>query len=476
MAIVYCGLFGSMNIQFSGDYWVCLMAFCAIACMVVFVQTGIRNAWFNMFSGRKILHASAIGICAAVIHLVSDRSLLSAAFLISFVVLFFVAHRQLLFRGERVSYGIAFFTLSFALQLMLDFPSEAIVYGAVVLALCDPAAGITGMYFGRKQHLFLFEEKTWAGFLGFYVSCLVVSVAFTGWHVGVFILALIPAMAELYSWRGSDNFTVPFLGAVWFMVMAKQSWHFEMYGWLAIFSIIMYVVVRKRWLTPQAVPAAVVLAAVLFWAGSWRWLVVMLIFFVCGSLSSKWVPSTGDAGGRNAKQVLANGGIAGLCALGYFIFPDTSWIFAFLTSVAISMSDTLSSDLGILVGQQPVDIIKRTPVTKGMSGGITWYGTLAGAGGALIIAVTGGFLFSLTSGQMLWIGLMGFAGMLTDSILGSLYQAKYRDGSGQIHEIAEEGLTLFKGKSFITNDVVNLIANAGVTMLTFIFAFALAIQ
>ena len=148
-----------MNIQFSGDYWVCLVAFCMIVCMVLFVQTGIRSGWFSMFLGRKILHASAIGICAAVINLVPDRNLLSAAFIISFAVLFFVAHRQLLFRGERVSYGIAFFTLAFAVLLLFGFPSKAIVYGAVVLALCDPIAGIAGMYFGRKRHVFLFEEK-----------------------------------------------------------------------------------------------------------------------------------------------------------------------------------------------------------------------------------------------------------------------------------------------------------------------------
>ncbi len=458
-----------MNIQFSGDYWVCLIAFCAIACMVLFVQTGIRNGWFSIFTGRKMLHASAIGICAAVIHLVSDKSLLSAAFLISFAVLFFVAHRQLLFRGERVSYGIAFFTLAFAAQLMLDFPSEAIVYGAVVLALCDPAAGIAGNYFGRKRHVFLFEEKTWAGFLGFYASCLVVSVAFTGWHIGIFLLALIPAMAELYSWRGSDNVTVPIMAAFWYMAMEKMTWSWEYIYWITIVVVVSALVVKRRWLTREALPAALLLAAVLFQAGSWRWLVVMGIFFAIGSISSKLVPVTGDAGGRNARQVLANGGVGALCALGYFIIPDTSWIIAFLSSVAISMSDTLSSDLGILAGQQPVDIIRRTPVRKGMSGGVTFYGTVSGLIGAFIIAVSGGVLFSLTAAQILLVAGMGFSGMLADSVFGSVFQAKYADASGLLSEKPGEDRRLIKGKSYITNDAVNLMANAGGTLLALIF-------
>jgi uncharacterized protein (TIGR00297 family) len=423
-----------------------------------------------MFSGRKILHASAIGICAAVIHLVSERNLLIAAFLISFAILFIVAHRQLLFRGERVSYGIAFFTLAFAVQLMLDFPTEAIVYGAVVLALCDPAAGIAGMYLGRKRHVFLFEEKTWAGFLGFYVSCLVISIAFTGWHVGVFFLALIPAMAELYSWRGSDNVTVPIMAAFWFIVMEKTTWTVESLYWIVLLLFAAALIVRRRWLTPEALPAAILLAAILFQAGSWRWLLIMAIFFAIGSISSKLEPVTGDVIGRNARQVLANGGVGAICALGYFIFPDVSWIIAFLSSVAISLSDTLSSDLGILGGQQPVDIIRRTPVIRGMSGGITFYGTAAGFVGAGIIAVCGGFVFSLPMAQSLLVAGMGFGGMLADSVLGSLFQASYTDASGLLSEHAGEGRKLIKGKSFITNDAVNLMANAGLTLVAFLTA------
>lgn len=458
-----------MNIQISDDNWVCLLAFCAIVCMVVFVQIGIRSVWFDAFSGRKILHASAIGICAAVIHLVSDRNLLIAAFLISFAILFIVAHRQLLFRGERVSYGIAFFTLAFAVQLMLGFPTKAIVYGAVVLAFCDPAAGIAGMYFGRKRLVFLYEEKTWAGFLGFYVSCLIVSVAFTGWYYGVLILALIPAMAELYSWRGSDNVTVPFMAAFWFIVMEKITWSVECLYWMVLLLFAAAFILRRRWLTPEALPAALLLAAILSQAGSWHWLLPMVLFFAIGSISSKLVPVTGDVLGRNARQVLANGGVGAMCALGYFIFPDISWIIAFLSSVAISLSDTMSSDLGILAGQQPVDIIRRTSVVRGMSGGITFYGTAAGFVGAAIIAVCGGIVFSLSVVQTLLVAGMGFGGMLADSVLGSLFQASYTDASGLLSEQAGEGKKLIKGKSYITNDAVNLLANAGVTLLTLVF-------
>ncbi len=462
-----------MNIQFSGDYWVCLLAFCTIAVIMVGVQWGIRHNFLSAMTGRKTLHASAIGICAVVIDQISDRDMLAGIFMLFFIVLTVVARKKLLFREKEVSYGIAFFTLAFAIELWLDFPSEAIVYGAVVTAICDPLAGMVGSKYGKNRQAFLFEEKSWEGFLGFYMSCLAVSWYFTGWHAGVLLLGLIPAIAELYSWRGSDNFTVPFFGTVWFMVMKDQAWQPESFGWFLFLILAMIVVIRRRWLTTTAVPAAFMLAAVLLCAGSWHWLLTLGTFFVCGSISSRFVPVTGDAKGRNAKQVFANGGVAGICVLGFYIYPDVSWIIAFMSSVAVSMSDTLSSDLGILAGQRPVDILQRTYVEKGMSGGVTWYGTMAGLAGSLIIAATGSGLFNLSVWQFAFVALMGFSGMILDSVLGSLIQAKYTDSRGQLMEESGVGRSLVKGSAMITNNAVNLIANAGITITTFIFSIFL---
>jgi uncharacterized protein (TIGR00297 family) len=238
-------------------------------------------------------------------------------------------------------------------------------------------------------------------------------------------------------------------------------------GLLCVASV---VILRRRWLTPQALPAALLLALILFFAASWQWVAVLSVFFVGGSLSSRLVPAAGDATGRNARQVFANGGIAACCAVGYFLTKDTAWVFAFLTSVASSMADTLSSDLGIRGGQQPIDIIYRKPLQKGMSGGITLLGTLAGLGGAILLASMGGLLFPISIWQVFVVAVLGFLGMVADSVIGSLWQAKYRDVSGTMSESEGKGKILIHGIPAITNDAVNFLANALVTATAFLVA------
>ena len=72
--------------------------------------------------------------------------------------------------------------------------------------------------------------------------------------------------------------------------------------------------------------------------------------------------------------------------------------------------------MGKRAGGRVVDIIGFRTLTSGVSGGISWQGTLAG--------LLGAFLIALAASQMgfgsFWItGIGGFAGMLADSLMGS---------------------------------------------------------
>ncbi len=459
-----------MNIHLSDDIRVCLAAFCVIAGLTAFVQMAMRFLSLPDFTARKILHAGAISTCGIVVAMVSDQQMLSAVFFVFFLVLWIVARKKILFRQDETSYGIAFFALAFSLLLAVGITTKAIVFGAMVTAFCDPVAGWIGRRFEKNPTVFLFEKKSWPGFLGFYIGCLGVSVCFVGWHPLVLLLAAVPAIGELYSWRGSDNLMVPLLSSIWYQVLESRTPDWESPMFVGLLCVASVVILRRRWLTPQALPAALLLALILFFAASWQWVAVLSVFFVGGSLSSRLVPAAGDATGRNARQVFANGGIAACCAVGYFLTKDTAWVFAFLTSVASSMADTLSSDLGIRGGQQPIDIIYRKPLQKGMSGGITLLGTLAGLGGAILLASMGGLLFPISIWQVFVVAVLGFLGMVADSVIGSLWQAKYRDVSGTMSESEGKGKILIHGIPAITNDAVNFLANALVTATAFLVA------
>jgi uncharacterized protein (TIGR00297 family) len=126
----------------------------------------------------------------------------------------------------------------------------------------------------------------------------------------------------------------------------------------------------------------------------------------------------GKAGPRDAAQVLANGGVAAVCALlAFWIAPR--YAVAFAGALGAATADTWGTEIGTLVAQVPRSILTWRPVATGLSGGVTAAGTLAEFGGALLIAgVAAGF------GLAFWPVLAGgVAGALADSILGASLQA-----------------------------------------------------
>jgi dolichol kinase len=101
----------------------------------------------------------------------------------------------------------------------------------LILAISDPMAAILGInikaYNGRIK---LFGEKlnkTWLGSGAFLVSSFVISLIALYFHRGIFDLkafwlaltiGIVTTLAELISWRGSDNISIP-LSAVAVLVL-----------------------------------------------------------------------------------------------------------------------------------------------------------------------------------------------------------------------------------------------------------------
>lgn len=92
----------------------------------------------------------------------------------------------------------------------------------MILAICDPMAAILGIniknYNGRIKLFGHKFNKTWLGSGAFFVTSFVISIIALYFHWGAFDLktfwlasaiAGASTLGELFSWRGSDNLTIP---------------------------------------------------------------------------------------------------------------------------------------------------------------------------------------------------------------------------------------------------------------------------
>lgn len=171
---------------------------------------------------------------------------------------------------------------------------------------------------------------------------------------------------------------------------------------------------------------------------------------------------------RTAMQVFANGGVGTLClfmscsAKDYMV--DILFYATYLASFSISICDTFSSEIGRYFKGKTWDVTSFKRVEPGLSGGISIQGTLGGMVGLLPTAWLLMYRFNQPFSSMTFIVALAFMGMLLDSMLGSLIQAKFINENGHVSEYPKEGYKLFKGYRWCTNDMVNLLSNAAIVL------------
>ena len=157
--------------------------------------------------------------------------------------------------------------------------------------------------------------------------------------------------------------------------------------------------------------------------------------------------------------MIANGGPAAAAALLGFDSPALG-LWTVTASLAAAAADTWATSIGALSTTPPRLFPGGRRVEHGASGGITLLGTLGGAGGALLVAAIG----ALAGGdpRLLAAGtLIGFAGMLVDSALGSTLQGRFfcarcdESSEWRVHRCGEPTLRV-GGLAWLNNDGVNL--------------------
>ncbi|MEA2784344.1 MAG: hypothetical protein QOF71_448 [Candidatus Eremiobacteraeota bacterium] len=250
---------------------------------------------------------------------------------------------------------------------------------------------------------------------------------------------------------------------------------------------------RAHALTRSGAIAAFVVGTITYAAGTIGFTLILLAFFVSSVVLSRFgrkqkraLTDVGKAGARDATQVLANGGIATACAVGFAFTHDARWALAFAGAYAAATADTWATELGTLWGKAPRSIVNFKRMATGMSGGVTLIGTGAEIAGALwmgVFAPLGILLAYMASGadfgwasnapSVIGIGvreiavvpIAGIAGATVDSLLGATLQELRRcDACDRTCETDPHACgsptRLVRGLRGVSNDVVNLAATA----------------
>jgi len=219
-----------------------------------------------------------------------------------------------------------------------------------------------------------------------------------------------------------------------------------------------------RALTPDGALAAAGVGGITFARGGLPAAGALLGFFTSSSALSRVgerrkraMPLAQAKGARrDARQVLANGGVAALCIVAGQ--PQ-----AFVGALAAAAADTWATELGLLARHPPRLITTLRTVAAGTSGGVTPEGLAASLTGALVV----GGAWVVCGGRrrgMRTAAAAGLAGSLVDSFVGAAFQASYAcptcglETEEPLHRTCGSRTLLKRGQTWMTNDAVNALA------------------
>jgi uncharacterized protein (TIGR00297 family) len=199
---------------------------------------------------------------------------------------------------------------------------------------------------------------------------------------------------------------------------------------IASAGVVALIANRARLLNASgAVAAACVGTAALI--GGARWVVMLLFFFATSNALSRWRARERDrligsfiekSGRRDARQVLANGGVFASAAILATTMDAVTWHAVGIGAIAAATADTWSTEIGTVLGGSPIDIRTGRQVPPGTSGGITIAGSAATVVAASLVSLVAWAIGWSTPAVAIILG--GLVGSLGDSLLGSTVQER----------------------------------------------------
>ena len=242
----------------------------------------------------------------------------------------------------------------------------------------------------------------------------------------------------------------------------------------AIAAIIAIFARRARSLSTTGAAAAFAIGTIAAAAGM-NWAVLLILYFATSTVLSRVgrvqkerrTSTVVEKGGeRDAVQVLANGLVFALAALGMVAHPDARWLALGAGSLAASAADTWATEIGTLYGGDPRSILTGRRLAPGTSGGVSLAGTAASVAGAAFVALVAAIGNGASDARIAHAGavfLGGVAGSLVDSVVGAMMQSRrwcqtcQCETERMLHDCGS-ATTPCRGLRWIDNDAVNFLS------------------
>lgn len=448
--------------------------------MAILFELSWRKQLIPQWLARKFLHITAVGACAITPLFLDSLDILLYIVAGFEILLIYLVGSGALFEenNSRKSWGIALFPIPYLVLLFLFEDERNLIFlPMIILAISDALACIIGIMAAKKYYNLSGDNKSIIGSTTFFLSTSVILFSFwpktvLSWEIflAISIIAIVLSGLEALGSRGTDNILVP-TGAALLIYQEIHHPFNEVEYFILIFSLIAFVwlVLNLKWLELSGAVSAALLGFFVWRFAGWVFLVPLVWFLLSSSLIGKALNTSNHSDfekkhgkARDWVQVLSNSWLFLLLTIIAGVLPEfaKSLIINLYAVMAIATADTWASEIGGKLSNNVVYLYNFKKHPKGISGGLSLSGTLAGLAGAMstaLIAYIFGHAENLN--EILLITIIGFSGMLFDSILAAFLQQRHHNSKLNIYsDEPREGFIYEKGYRILTNDQVNLIS------------------
>ena len=484
-------------IPFQSEWWTFFVILVTIPILIYISELTLRFKILSPESNRRLVHLF-VGMLITISPLIFSDYLLPSILALIFIIVNYFAYYNEKFMGihsqNRITYGTIYFPIGY-LILTIGFwqYTELVIISLAILAIADPFAAIIGENSSENSEFVIWEDKkTIQGTIAYFIiSFILISLLgrlffqFSTAYLICFSLftAFGATVAEITSSKGSDNFSIPVVSILFMIgfierISPIQSNFFAILSsptliFILFLVLVLYFAFKLKTLSLDGFLGALLMGIIIILIGSKIFLVTLAIFFILSSVLNKILKEASfcrtKGSERDIVQVYANGGIALLLSILYYINDNPIFIYLFASSVAAAMSDTWGTEFGKLSKHKPISITSLKSIDHGISGGITLIGTIGSLLGSSIIGVSAWVLIPMPTHIIYGVILTGFLSSLFDSILGDVFQGKYEAPNGDIIEVKNKDSKLINGYSWIDNDLVNLLNTAFSPLILYLY-------